>query len=326
MSINPETQYPGKVAASSSEYPYGQAQNITTPGDGTGTPWEAALLNDIFGQQQALLKASGIVPSGSPDQVGASQYLQSIVEIAAGRAVSYDEVGSANAYVLAARGNMQAPASYFDGMKIRFTPGSINTGASTVDVAGLGTKNIFNSHTGAALVGEELQLVEVEAIYDGAQFVYQSSPGITVQVVSVLDGEVSTGSNPIPWDDTIPQNTEGDEYILASITPQSAANMLRIDVSLNLRSSLQGLVTIGALFQDTLVDAINATTVHVPGSTPVAPVLLTHWMEAGTTSATTFKVRAGTDSVSTLTLNGNGGNRYLGGVLYSSIIITEYKS
>ncbi|MCP3672223.1 MAG: collagen-like protein, partial [Gammaproteobacteria bacterium] len=151
-------------------------------------------------------------------------------------------------------------------------------------------------------------------------------PNSVVQVISVLDGEVSTGSAPIPWDDTIPQNTEGDEYIAASITPQSATNMLRIDALLNLRSSLPGLITVGALFQDTSVNAINAANLLTPGAVPLVPVLITHWMEAGTTSATTFKVRAGTDSASTLTLNGNGGNRYLGGVLYSSIIITEYKS
>lgn len=76
MAINPETQYPGKIAPSTPDYPYGAARNITLPGDGTGTPWEAALVNDIFGWQQALLSSAGVVPSGSPDKVGASQYLE----------------------------------------------------------------------------------------------------------------------------------------------------------------------------------------------------------------------------------------------------------
>ena len=35
MAINPETQYPGKIAPSTPDYPYGAARNITTPGDGT---------------------------------------------------------------------------------------------------------------------------------------------------------------------------------------------------------------------------------------------------------------------------------------------------
>lgn len=81
MAINPETQYPGKIAPSSTNYPYGAARNITVPGDGTGTPWDAALVNDIFGFQQALLSKAGVVPSGSPDTAQASQYLTALKKI-----------------------------------------------------------------------------------------------------------------------------------------------------------------------------------------------------------------------------------------------------
>lgn len=78
MAINPETQYPGKIAPSTPDYPYGAARNITVPGDGTGTPWEAALVNDLFGFQQALLDSANITPSGTPDKVSASQYLEAL--------------------------------------------------------------------------------------------------------------------------------------------------------------------------------------------------------------------------------------------------------
>lgn len=82
MAINPETQYPGKIAPSTPDYPYGAARNITVPGDGTGTPWEAALVNDLFGFQQALLSEAGLVPTSSPEKVGASQYLDAINAVA----------------------------------------------------------------------------------------------------------------------------------------------------------------------------------------------------------------------------------------------------
>lgn len=78
MAINPETQYPGKIAPSTPDYPFGSARNITTPGDGTGTPWEAALVNDVFGFQQALMDFAGVTPSGTPDKVGRSQYLDAV--------------------------------------------------------------------------------------------------------------------------------------------------------------------------------------------------------------------------------------------------------
>ena len=81
MAINPEAQYPGKITPSSADYPFGEARNITTPGDGTGTPWEAALVNDLFGFQQAILSEAGATPSGDPETASASQYLAGLKAI-----------------------------------------------------------------------------------------------------------------------------------------------------------------------------------------------------------------------------------------------------
>lgn len=90
MAINPESQYPGKINPSDADYPYGSARNVTTPGDGTGTPWEAALVKDIQGLQQALLSEAGLIPTGTPDRVGASQYLDAIKSVAGSQADAKD--------------------------------------------------------------------------------------------------------------------------------------------------------------------------------------------------------------------------------------------
>jgi len=81
MALDPSVEYVGQVDTSDAGYPYGKPQNVTVEGDGTGTPLEAALVSDIFGFQQALLVATGITPSGTPDKVGGSQYLQALVRI-----------------------------------------------------------------------------------------------------------------------------------------------------------------------------------------------------------------------------------------------------
>jgi hypothetical protein len=81
MAINPETQYPGRVAPASVDYPYGAARNPTIQGDGTNTPYEAALVNDLFGFQQALLGEAGAVPSGTPEKATLSQYLNALKKI-----------------------------------------------------------------------------------------------------------------------------------------------------------------------------------------------------------------------------------------------------
>lgn len=93
MAINPDTQYPGQVEAPDANYPYGGAKNETTPSTPTvpgsldGTPFEAALLNDIFGFQQALLTEAAIVPSGNAETAIASQYLQALQTLFAQLAV-----------------------------------------------------------------------------------------------------------------------------------------------------------------------------------------------------------------------------------------------
>lgn len=77
MAINPSTRYPGQVAVDP-DYPYGKARDVIVSGDGSGTPWQEDLANDIFGVQQALLDAVSVVPSGTPDSVAASQYLEAL--------------------------------------------------------------------------------------------------------------------------------------------------------------------------------------------------------------------------------------------------------
>jgi hypothetical protein len=78
MGINPYSRYPTKTNAPDADYPYGSARNITTPGDGTGTPWEQAVVNDLWGWMQNLLYQAGISPSGNPDKKGTSQYYDAI--------------------------------------------------------------------------------------------------------------------------------------------------------------------------------------------------------------------------------------------------------
>lgn len=146
--------------------------------------------------------------------------------------------------------------------------------------------------------------------------------GSVIQVVNVQTGASTTGSTTIPLDDTIPQNTEGTQYMSLAITPSDAANKLRIDVVFYGSADATEEVIV-ALFQDAIADALAAISAYNDTIDGGRILMLTHYMTAGTTSATTFKVRAGTDSGATLTFNGSAGNRQFGGVAASSITITE---
>jgi hypothetical protein len=142
------------------------------------------------------------------------------------------------------------------------------------------------------------------------------------QIVNSETGAVSTGTTTLPNDDTIPQNTEGDQYLSLSITPVNSGSTLYIDVFLELASSATGVLTV-ALFQDSTANALAAMQQDYVTSAAQTNFAFRHKMTAGTTSATTLKVRAGNTSAGTTTFNGVGGSRLMGGVMASSITITE---
>lgn len=142
------------------------------------------------------------------------------------------------------------------------------------------------------------------------------------QVVSTTVSSVATGTTLIPIDDTKPQNTEGDQYMSVTITPKSATSKLLIDVVFNGSTSV-GSDLIVALFQDSNADALAVGIGYIDAAGARLQVCFRHVMTSGTTSATTFKVRAGGDNPGTLTFNGSGGARLFGGVMSSSIVITE---
>lgn len=149
--------------------------------------------------------------------------------------------------------------------------------------------------------------------------------GDVVQVVHTQTGGVATGTTTIPWDDTIPQITEGTEFMTLAITPTSASNILIIEVLANVNVTAVNYV-IGALFQDATANALAAEAVYQEGPSRAMQIKLRHRMVAGTASATTFRFRAGPGGAATLTFNGEVGGRKFGGVYASSITITEIKA
>lgn len=143
-----------------------------------------------------------------------------------------------------------------------------------------------------------------------------------IQTVSSLSGAVATGSTVIPDDDTIPQNTEGDEYFTVTITPTNSSNKLVIDATVNIASTVGNQLII-ALFQDSTANALAVGVNRWQTTGKLQQVSLKYTMTAGTTSATTFKIRAGASAAGTTTINGEGGSRKFGGALVSGIIISE---
>lgn len=146
------------------------------------------------------------------------------------------------------------------------------------------------------------------------------SGGQLKQFVSTQTGTNASGTTTIPNDNTIPQNTEGDEYMTLAITPNASSNKLIIEVTVQFGNSA---VTnnMFALFQDATAGALASTYQMIDTVDTGKTVSFTHVMTAGTTSATTFKIRAGGTS-GTFQFNGTNTAKH-GGVLASGIRIWE---
>jgi hypothetical protein len=217
------------------------------------------------------------------------------------------------------------------------TAGKVNTTAITgtlgVSHGGTGSTAAANGASGVVVLNGSAQLPAV----DGSLLTNIPVPsGSVVQVVNnqanstfgpsanLAWGAVATGTTAMSIADSIPTNSQGDQFMQLAITPTNASNKLKIEVVLT--GCVSGTNTIVmALYQDSTVNALAATArnavINVPGQ-----LTLTYYMVAGTTSATTFKVRAGQTISDTFTFNGSNSSRTFGGVCCSEMTITEVKA
>ena len=145
------------------------------------------------------------------------------------------------------------------------------------------------------------------------------------QIQTFQTGAVATGNTVLPFDNTIPQITEGDQYMSLSITPTNVNSTLEIDVEFLGGGSVSlsaGMAV--ALFQDSNVNALAACPLASITNNTIGLFALKHTLTAGSLSTTTFKVRAGCGGAGTTTFNGQSAAQFMGGIAASRITIKEY--
>lgn len=141
-------------------------------------------------------------------------------------------------------------------------------------------------------------------------------PPMSGSVIQVAYANTSTGSQSfaptIPEDGTIPQNTEGTEWVTLSFTPKKSDSTLLIEFT---NSAITGgsYRIIAALFVDSTANALNT---HVATN---APMVIRHYTTSGSTSARTYKIRIGPASTGLVYINGN-----FGSAAFGTLSVTEY--
>lgn len=163
---------------------------------------------------------------------------------------------------------------------------------------------------------------------DGSLQAVAAKPKTLRQNVSFITGTFMTGSTAIPADNTIPQITEGDQYLPLVITPTVVGSTVEVDVCLyvteNINNTDEACV---ALFVNGGANAVACGMVDTGASTGTKPGLIKYSLTTGSLSPITLTVRAGANVANQLNINSGGvwspGARY-GGTMTSFITAKEY--
>lgn len=141
-------------------------RNIAVKADNVGDTLSAGAFNTNLGSELETICTSAdftLDPEAGPDTN--VQMLSQAAAAYANAGQQYADSGAANAYVLAIASNLKSVSKYYDGMKVIFKAGNANTGASTINVASLGVKNLQNQDGSALSSGQIPANGYVVAIY-----------------------------------------------------------------------------------------------------------------------------------------------------------------
>lgn len=148
-------------------------------------------------------------------------------------------------------------------------------------------------------------------------------PRDVIQEPRTDSGAVATGTTALPRDDTIPQITEGDQFMTQAITPIAAANVLEVEAQLALSMNGAAGLVILALFQDATAGALAVASGWDSSAEPPDPIRISFKGVAAGVASTTFRARAGNNGGNTTTFNGAAAARYFGGVMNSFMQVKE---
>jgi len=129
----------------------------------------------------------------------------------------------------------------------------------------------------------------------------------------------------LPYDDTIPQVTEGTQVLSVSHTPVSTTNRLRIRIEGF--GAANGVIPMGmALFVNGASNAVRSSFVVGPASDYIVYFGMVYEYVPGSTSAQTLTVRVGPNS-GAMRMNGDiAGGRKGGGTAAMTIVVEEIKA
>ena len=155
--------------------------------------------------------------------------------------------------------------------------------------------------------------------------------GVVLQQVRTSTSALIPLVTAIPYDDTIPQITEGTQILSLAITPTASDSVLVVEAKCPVSTSgAPNLAEISiAIFRGSTASAVAAG-MALQGNTEnqdlAVMCALNHFESSASTDATSFQFRVGGATTNDGDVNGEGNARLYGGTASSTLIITEYSA
>ena len=205
--------------------------------------------------------------------------------------------------------------------------------ATLTAVAALDTTTGLVEQTGADAFTKTPVSVFIKSLLDDADAATaRATLGVSKPVIQRhrnTQGLVASTTAIIPYDNTIPQITEGGSLFSESFTPLSANSRIRITTGVQLRASAAEIVRTVAVFQAGVADALGVSAdygdIAAAGGIGLGTTTCTVDIPSPGTSAQTFEVRYGPNAASTLYVNADSsGGQVYGGAYATFVEIEEY--
>lgn len=200
-----------------------------------------------------------------------------------------------------------------------FTDGPPATTVPATWLTGI-QEEIMTVIEGAGLAPSINDNTQLKQAIDGIDFL---QPGMIVGHGYIESTAILNSTAIVPYDDTIPQITEGDQLLSISYTPKYADSILFVEgfTSVGVNTA-GGLAVVLSLFKNAEPDSIRTVAKVVP-ATFITDLYLGINITVSNINPITFYIRIGGSAASGITVNGMDSNRKFGGALSSWIKVTE---
>lgn len=149
-------------------------------------------------------------------------------------------------------------------------------------------------------------------------------PGEVIGRWTSIDGTTATGATTTPLDDTIPQNTEGNQFMSLAVTLNSLANLVKA-THRAIYTSASAVYITAAIHENAVANAKGAGVSSTAGANQPFQVSVDFVGLAATTTPT-YTVRAGGSGASTVRFNGYNGAQVFGGAANGILEVWEIMS